>query len=47
MSGGLGVVDFMKLATWHGALSTTGHTVDGDAIFGKKLIKIDVLSTEI
>lgn len=47
MPGGLGVVDFMKLATLHGTLSTTSHTVDGDAIFGKKLIEIDVLSTEI
>jgi len=44
MSGGLGVVDFMKLATLHGTLSS--HTVDGDAVFGKKLIEIDVLSTE-
>lgn len=43
MSGGFGVVDFMKLATLHGALSATGHTVDGDAIFRKKLIEIDVL----
>lgn len=43
MSGGFGIVDFMKLATLHGALSATGHSVDGDAIFRKKLIEIDVL----
>lgn len=47
MSGGLGIVDFMKLATLHGTLSTTSHTIDGDAIFGKKLIEIDVLLTKI
>ena len=47
MSGGLGIVDFMNLATRHGTLSTTGYTVDGDPVFGKKLIEIDVLITEI
>lgn len=45
MPGGLGVVDFVKLATLHGALSATGHAVHGDAVFGKKLIEIDVLAT--
>jgi len=44
--GGLAVVDFMKLATLHGALSATGHAVHGDAVLGKKLVEIDVLSTE-
>lgn len=47
MSGGFGIVDFMKLATLHGTLSTTSHTVDGDTVFGKKLVEIDVLSTRI
>lgn len=47
MPGGLGVVDFVHLATLHGTLSATSHTVDGDAVFGKKLIEIHVLATEV
>lgn len=45
MPGGLGVVDFVKLTTLHGPLPATGHAVHGDAVFGKKLIEIDVLAT--
>lgn len=47
MSGGLGIVDFMELATLHGTLSTTSHAVDGNTVFGKKLVEIDVLLTII
>jgi len=47
MPGGLAVVDFMKLATLHSTLSATSHAVHGDAVLGKKLVEIDVLSTEI
>lgn len=47
MSGGLGIVDFMELATLHSTLSTTSHAVDGNTVFGKKLVEIDVLLTII